>query len=91
MCEQDVEHLLHVFFDCPFARHCWQYVGREYDMSTVEYVPDWLIQQINNASGEDISMISRVLWGIWLFRNKKVWEQKVINSVTTMDWSSKCS
>lgn len=24
MCEHDIEHVLHLFFDCEFARSCWQ-------------------------------------------------------------------
>lgn len=32
MCERDVEHLLHVFFDCAFANQCWCYAGAGYDM-----------------------------------------------------------
>lgn len=36
MCDNDVEHLLHVFFDCQFASQCWAYAGLSYDMSLVE-------------------------------------------------------
>lgn len=32
MCEVDVEHLLHIFFDCSFAKQCWSYVGCVMDM-----------------------------------------------------------
>lgn len=36
MCNADVEHLLHLFFDCHFAVQCWNYVGLVYDMRQVE-------------------------------------------------------
>lgn len=89
MCDADVEHLLHLFFDCPFATSCWQYVGMPLDMSTVEYAPDWLLQKLNEASHEEIVLIARVLWGIWFFRNKKVWENKTVNDMVAMEWSAK--
>lgn len=34
-------------------------------------------------------MIIKVLWGIWFFRNKKVWEGKSVTPQLTVDWSSK--
>lgn len=40
MCDIDIEHLGHVFFDCVFARQCWHYTGMVYDMSNVEDVSD---------------------------------------------------
>lgn len=43
MCERDVEHLLHVFFDCAFAYQCWLYAGTVFDMQYVEFGPDWLV------------------------------------------------
>lgn len=89
MCDSDVEHLLHVFFDCPFAASCWQYVGLSLDMSMVEFAPDWLLQKLNGTGHDELLLIARVLWGIWFFRNKKVWENKVVNSRIAMDWSAK--
>lgn len=73
MCTSDIEHKLHVFFDCPFASSCWQYAGLHYDMSAVEFASDWLLQKINLAPYDEIMGIVNVLWGIWFFRNKKVW------------------
>lgn len=32
MCDTDVEHLFHVFFDSGFATLCWQRIGIHYDM-----------------------------------------------------------
>ena len=46
MCNEDVEHKLHVFFDCPFATSCWHYVGVNYDMSRVKFAPEWLLQKL---------------------------------------------
>ncbi|KAK1372922.1 hypothetical protein POM88_029115 [Heracleum sosnowskyi] len=30
-----------------------------------------------------------LLWGIWFFRNKLVWENKVVTAKVVTDWSSK--
>ncbi|XP_063947247.1 uncharacterized protein LOC135151929 [Daucus carota subsp. sativus] len=38
---------------------------------------------------EEIILIARVLWGIWFFRNKKVWENKTVNDMVAMEWSAK--
>lgn len=64
MCDIDIEHMLHVFFDCPFATSCWEYVGLQYDMSLVEYAPEWLLQKLNSASHDELILIVRTLWGI---------------------------
>lgn len=89
MCNRDVEHLLHVFFDCQFATQCWSHVGLFYDMSMVTFAPDWLLQRINEGTELEVSKIAIVLWGIWSWRNKKVWEDKLVSPAMTMDWSSK--
>lgn len=89
MCNADVEHLLHVFFDCPFAHNCWQYTGGSFDMHAVEFAPDWLLWQLSNVSDSELIRIAKVLWGIWFFRNKKVWESKIVTHVVAMDWSAK--
>lgn len=89
MCGADVEHKLHLFFDCYFAKSCWQYVGLQLDMSLVEFAPEWLFQKLGSASQEELILIARVLWGIWFFRNKKVWDAKTVNNMVAMDWSAK--
>lgn len=84
MCNEDVEHKLHVFFYCPFAASCWHYVGVNYDMSRVECV-----QKLSSASYDEIVVVAKVLWGIWFFCNNKVWENKVVGVAGAMNWSMK--
>lgn len=43
MCNINVEHLLHLFFDCQYTTLCWSHVGLQYDMERVEFVPEWLV------------------------------------------------
>lgn len=76
ICDVDVEHKLYVFFNCPFAASCWEYVGVNYDMGRVEFAPHWLLHNLSYAKHDKIVVITKVLWGVWFFRNKKVWENK---------------
>lgn len=67
----------------------WQYAGVGFNMQAVENVPGWLFQKINTVGADEINRIVKVLWGIWFFRNKKVWEGKVVSHVVAMDWSAR--
>lgn len=59
MCNVDVDHLLHVFLDCTFAKQCWHYMGFDFDMSSVEYAPDWLLKNYHMSLAR--SLIKYVL------------------------------
>ena len=87
MCNTNIEHSLHVFFDCQFVRSCWEDAGTLYDMSTVTFTQDWLLHKLEVASIEELNIICGVLWGIWFLRNKRVWESKVVNPTMTMQGS----
>lgn len=51
----DVEHLLHLFFDCRFAKQCWQqHMGFSYNMSTVESASCWLLERLSSESYETV-------------------------------------
>lgn len=83
-CLKDMEHLLHVFFDCEFASQCWSFVGLVYDMRSVEDASEWLLSKMSNASVAEIIKLCTVLWGIWIWRNKRVWEGKVVTAGIAM-------
>lgn len=84
-----MEHLLHVFLDCRFANACWRVLGLEFDTSTIESCPDWLLQSLVSESHERLVQVATVLWGIWSARNLKVWENKVVPPELSMQWSAK--
>lgn len=89
VCERDVKHLLHVFFDCSFASLCWQKVDNDPDVQNVESAPSWLLDRLCVENEDNITKISQVLWGIWFARNKLVWEKVKLSPSVVMDISSK--
>lgn len=44
MCGNDVEHLLHIFLDCPFAKGYWTIMNLEFNVAAVESCPEWVLQ-----------------------------------------------
>ena len=89
MCNSGDEDLIHIFFTCQFAMLCWQYSGMVFDLSLVEFAPSWLLARFESGPDHETFNIARVLWGIWFFRNKKVWDHKVVTAAIAMDWSAK--
>ncbi|XP_063946005.1 uncharacterized protein LOC135151475 [Daucus carota subsp. sativus] len=85
VCNADKEHLLHLFFDCRFAENCWQSVDLKYDMREAYSVSDCLLHESAIAKYEDIVSICLVLWGIWFWRNKKVWQNQWMNHAIPME------
>lgn len=74
MCGHDVEHLLHIFLDCSFAKACWREMKVEIDAAAIESCPEWILQVLSTESEEKVRHIAIVLWGIWMARNRKVWD-----------------
>lgn len=89
VCEVDVEHLLHVFFDCDFASQCWQSVGYTPDMLLVESAPVWLLEKLCVESETNMIKIATVLWRLWFARNNLVWEKKKLSPTAIVELSSK--
>ena len=76
--------MMHVFFDCSFAQNYWRHVGFNYEMQCPHVAPDWLLQKINLASAEEIKLIARVIWGVLVFRKKKMWEGREVTRLIAM-------
>ena len=73
MCTGDIEHLIHLFFECNFARECWQFMGLSYSMWDVEFADGWLLDKLSSEPNQEILIrIAIMLWGIWFARNKKI-------------------
>lgn len=89
MCLRDIEHMAHLFFDYDFAGDCWHHVGLVYDWSNVEYAHDWLLEKISTATADEVVKICIVLWGVWYWRNQRVWDGKIVTAAFAMDNSFK--
>lgn len=85
MCNSDIEHLLHVFFDCTFAKQCWQYAGMTLNMDQTEDAPTWLLNTLSTGKSESSIKVYMILWGIWTWRNKRVWESKSVSAAIAME------
>lgn len=89
MCDSDIDHLLHLFFDCNFAKQCWQKTGLYIDMSVVKDAPLWLIDKlrlVQTSEASDIFIkIATIILGIWFLKNKKVSEGKSVTA--RLRWS----
>lgn len=46
MCITDIEHPLHIFLDCIFAKACWQYLGLDFSTADVESCPEWVLRNL---------------------------------------------
>lgn len=89
LCLNDVEHVLHLFFDREFARKCWQSVNLLFDMQEVEYAAYWPLDKLSKEPKEQLITITKVLSGIRYARNKKVWEAKDLGVNIVMEMSDR--
>lgn len=89
MCITESESMVHVFFQCNFAMQCWQENRMNWDMHLVESAAYWLLHKLETENQCTLIKVATVLWGIWLARNKVVWEKKYITPTLAMEWSSR--
>lgn len=89
MCLADIEHILHLFFDYKFAADCWAHVQFNSNWNELLEAQTWLLDKISSASSEEVVKICVILWVIWFWRNKRVWDGKVVTSAFAMDSSFK--
>ncbi|KAL8133721.1 hypothetical protein AgCh_008966 [Apium graveolens] len=87
MCNADLEHIMHLFFECQFVESCWRSVDLSFDMRNVTSAQEWLLKKFSEASHEELGKIYVVLWGVWYWRNKRVWEGKMINPKLAIEGS----
>ncbi|KAL8114290.1 hypothetical protein AgCh_021225 [Apium graveolens] len=89
MCNVEIEHLRHVFFECSFAMSCWQHVNLLYDTNEMYEANVWLLHKLETGSQSEITQVCSVLYGIWFWRNKQVWEGKVVTGKVAVECYSK--
>ncbi|XP_074328182.1 uncharacterized protein LOC141666094 [Apium graveolens] len=89
VCIVDVEHLRHLFFECSFARECWQLLDLDFDMYDMEYVSNWLVSFFATGQLMVLVKMAAMLWGIWYARNKCIFEGKVMTPAVVKAWCLK--
>jgi len=71
----ELETIEHLFFNCPFAKECWQKIG--FDWEENMELSDRLIRgQVmhNNPCFLEASLIAA--WELWKLRNDKVFQRR---------------
>ena len=64
-CGSDVEHHLHLFFDCQYAQDCWNHADLLFITDDIENFWTWLLDLFSNKSNEVCGRVEVVLWSIW--------------------------
>lgn len=85
----DMEHVRHLFVECQFARHCWANLGGDFETSVVEILSTWMLDMLGTETDSKLVRLTEILWGIWLARNKRVWEEKNLSPGLVMEISSR--
>lgn len=50
----------------------------------IENCNDWVLKCLAAYNAEVMENMAKVLWGIWLARNLRVWEEKNVTADTAM-------
>lgn len=81
-CHIFTEDAAHVLFGCSFARELWEAVGLSHLVYTgdVETGVDIMKRVVNTATKDQCVMFSLLCWGLWVRRNKWVWEKVCMSS-----------
>lgn len=56
-------------------------------MREVNDAPSWLLNKLETGSLDEIIKIRTVMFGVWFWRNKKIWEGKEVTNNVAMDCS----
>ncbi|KAL8099920.1 hypothetical protein AgCh_032253 [Apium graveolens] len=83
-CEVNAETFEHLFFECQIAKACWMNMSIHGDQS----VSSWLISLLTSEAKDVLTKVVAVLWGIWFFRNKKIWEDKLVTAQVVVNWGT---
>lgn len=55
-------------------------------LSDDQFVSSWLFHILTSGKYDILLKIMTVLWGIWLFRNQKVWADKIVTTQVVIKW-----
>lgn len=84
LCTNNPESAVHLFVECPYARHTWSLVAtwvQHSNLNPINWTPrqrmaDWWIDVFHSVSGlsgkGQASLIILTLWHIWKERNRRI-------------------
>lgn len=56
-------------------------------MSPVEDAISWLVNMVSSQPSDILIKMVTILWGVWFFINKRVWENRFVSAKVAMKWS----
>lgn len=56
-------------------------------MSPVEDAISWLVNMVSSQPSDILIKMVTILWGVWFFKNKRVWENRFVSAKVAMKWS----
>jgi hypothetical protein len=79
-CGTKLETINHIFMECDWARKAWFTCPFTINMENVKLktVNDWIDYMIQTAKTEDVQVISAIMYGIWLARNDREFNNKCL-------------
>lgn len=88
-CLEEEESVEHLYFQCPFAKHIWKgsQLGLDFESWQSLLVQEWIEWWFRNPPDEQaIVEAIKVLWGIWIHRNKAVFQKDIEHPIWTIAW-----
>lgn len=61
MCNIDVKHVRHVFFECQFASNCWDCAECAFDTTELKVVSTWVLQMLGSESEERLEKLVKFM------------------------------
>lgn len=98
ICCSEIESLEHLFLECSWVKTVWYGSMLHWSMESndIYNFKSWFLEKINlieNSGGDDsnflIALFMNLLWGIWLGRNKAIFDSTSVNPILTIQASTK--
>ncbi|CAL5360408.1 unnamed protein product [Camellia sinensis] len=86
-CKEYDETLEHMCFQCSLSKRVWfgSQLGLNFDIGQELREEDWIDFWFHNAPDEcDIIEAIKILWGIWVHRNRAVFDNDIIDPLSTV-------
>ncbi|KAF5931258.1 hypothetical protein HYC85_032131 [Camellia sinensis] len=93
--KEEDKSMEHLCFECIFSKHIWRpsRLNFNFEVGQSTSVEDWMTNWFKITPDDEVVIESiKVLWGIWLHRNKAVFEQivadpsTVVHTLNQMKW-----